>query len=442
MTLVLTAAALVLVAIYIHVLVRRVDVGLISLLAAELVYIAMGPNSALFGPIHLSPLDGVSFCLLLAGVIRTLAFRRGFSSTRIFAFAYLALFAISLMRGISANGLFAAGNEAREFIGALTATLYFLTVPADEKSIRRLTAIYLCFGACLCGIVVLAALGAPIGISAWNGADLRAIDGRYLPSDGAAALAVCGFFSLAMSRYQRTGIFLKLVPIIFIAFAVYLRHRTVWVMLLASIAALPLLDRRLLRSILPAALAAGFLVTALAIYGGTVQGLAGENKFEQAASNGQTFTWRLNGWKELVLDEEQTPLTMAIGKSIGSGYWRVDPVSYQVVVVVPHSEYIQEYLRVGVIGLLCIVLFAVRPIFALWRLNRIDPAAVFPSASGWALVVFAILVYGITYGIEPHSYALIGIANAIVLEQRQEATAEDDGEAWPLVMATAGEGVE
>ncbi len=60
---------------------------------------------------------------------------------------------------------------------------------------------------------------------------------------------------------------------------------------------------------------------------------------------------------------------MAIGKSMGSGYWSIDPVSYQAVTVAPHSEYIQEYLRVGVVGAFSFY-FRISPFLKLWRLGR------------------------------------------------------------------------
>jgi hypothetical protein len=44
------------------------------------------------------------------------------------------------------------------------------------------------------------------------------------------------------------------------------------------------------------------------------------------------------------------------------------------------------------------------------------------------------LVYGVTYGIEPHAYALIGIANAIALKVHAPAAEpqQDFAEDWSL----------
>jgi hypothetical protein len=414
----LSVAALALVLFYIYLLSRHVGWGLASLLAAELFHITFGPSSQLLGGIHLDPLDAVSLCLLVAGTLRTIRALRTMNITRFLAVGYLLLFAISLVHGFYSNGILAAANESRSFIGPLTAAIYFLTAPSDQISVRRYTLIYLCFGAALIAVAALAAAGLPLGMNAWADSDSIAVDGRYLPATGAAALAVCGFISLALLRRRKTGSLYQLVPVIYLSAAIYLRHRTVWVMILAGALGLLLLDGRLFRRLLPAASIAAVTVCVLAFYGSAVEGLAGTSDFSQSATSSQTLLWRLNGWKELLFDEDQTPLTVSIGKSMGSGFWRIDPVSDRFVGVAPHSEYIQEFLRVGVLGMLFIVLFALRPLPWLWNLTRTDPAAVYPSTSAWAIVVLITLVYGVTYGIEPHAYALLGIANAIYLGSR------------------------
>ncbi len=403
---------------YIYLLSLRVDLGLISLLVADLITTAVGDKSQIFGGMHLGPFDVVSICLLCAGIIRTGKAMKRINATRTIAVGYLALFAISLGRGLYENGLLVAANESRGFIGPLVAMLYFLTSPADEKSIRRYTLTYLYFGAALCVVAVLSAAGLPLGINALSSSEITGLDGRYLPASAAAAIVVCGFFSLALFSHRGKGVLGQLVPVIFFSMAIYLRHRTVWMMLLAGTAALLPLDIRLFRRLLPVALVATAAVAVLAIYGSNAQGLVSQDQFAESATNAQTLEWRLNGWKELLLDEEQNAMTVTIGKSMGSSNWRVDPVSYQAVTVAPHSEYVQEYLRVGVVGAVLILLFGLRPFLKLWRLTKTNPTPVYPSTSAWAVIVLAVLVYGVTYGTGPHAYALVGIANAIALRPR------------------------
>jgi O-antigen ligase len=271
-------------------------------------------------------------------------------------------------------------------------------------------------------------------MTAWPAADKLAVDGRYLPATGAAAIAVCGFISLAWLQYRKRGLATQLVPMIFMSAAIYLRHRTVWMMMLAGMIVLLRLDSRLFRRLLPAALLAVAAVAVLAFYGSSVDGLAGTSQFSQSATNTQTWEWRLNGWKDLLLDDEQDVVTVSIGKSMGSGYWRIDPTSYQLIGVAPHNEYIQEYLRVGIFGTLFILLFGFRPFFTLWKMTKINPFAAYPSTSAWAVVVLVTLVYGVAYGIEPHAYALLGLANAIVLRLRSPEgnLVQDTNEDWEM----------
>ena len=435
MTYLLILAAVALAACYIYLLVQRVDVGLISLLIAELITIALGNNSEVLGGIHLAPLDVVSICLFCAGIVRTTRSLRYIEFTRVLVIGYVVLFAISVGRGIYSNGLLSVANESRGFIGSLAATLYFSTCPTDQESVRKYTIAYLYFGVALCAVVILAAAGAPMGMSAVANAVASGADGRYLPATGAAAIAMCGFIALALSRYRGTQIIGQLAPMLFIAVAIYLRHRTVWLMLIVGIVAILPLDGQLFRRILPVALLAAAVVVVLAMYGGNTGGLASENQFSQAATNSQTLEWRLNGWKELLFDDEQNAMTIAIGKSMGSGYWRVDPVSYQSIAVAPHSEYVQEYLRVGVLGMLLIVLFSLQPLLRLWRLTKSDAVAVYPSTSTWAIIILATLVYGLTYGIGPHAYALLGIASAVSVgspASDQAGTPEMDQYEWDM----------
>ena len=410
----LACAALVLVLAYVYLLFRWPFIGLVSLLAGEFIDYAFGLNNRLIGGIHLDPLDVISICLLIAGLFRSFQHIRRINVMTLLCVGYLLLFTISLGRGIVANGFFAAANESRGFTGPLTAMLYFVTAPADPRALRKYTLAYLYFGAVLCVAAILAAAGLPIGINAMGQADVAGLDGRYLPSGAAAAIAVCGFLSLALFRNRAPGLMRSIIPMAFLCIAVYLRHRTIWIMLVAGVLAFLPLDKKLFLRLLPAASLAVLLVIGLAIYGNRTSGLVSEEQFSASATNFDTFAWRLNGWKNLLLDSEQTTLTVAFGKSMGSGYWRIDPVSYAVTSVAPHSEYVQEYLRVGLVGTLLILCFGIRPLLRLWKLGRYFPFAAYPTTSAWTVITLITLLYGLTYGIQPHSYALIAIANAFL----------------------------
>ena len=351
---------------------------------------------------------------------------------------YVLLFAWSFIRGCNENGLLAAANEARGFVPSLAAMLYFSSAPFEEQSLHRFVKLYLLFGTGLCVVMLLAVLGVPVGATL----NLSPDDNRVLPSNAAAALAICAFFALARATYSSQRIVSFVWTGIFLTAAIVLRHRTVWMMLLAGTVALLFVDGRLFRRIVPIAFFASTAVAVLVFVGGATQVVASQGEFAQSLSNSETWQWRVNGWEGFLLDTDQTPLTALAGKPMGSGWWRIDPESHLLQTAPPHSELVTEYLRVGGLGLLLVVLFACRPLWVMWRDGGIDGGA-YPSASIWFAVVLMTLVYGVTYSIEPESYALVGIASAMAAGARpavQDSAADrnEAGESSDLQVRSGG----
>lgn len=414
-------------------LVRRIEVGLFCLLAVELLDLTFGVNATVVGRLHLSALDVVSMCLLAAGAIRFVHSLRVICFARVLAAGYVVLFLWSFARGCTANGFLAAANEARGFIGPLAAMLYFSDAAVDEESIRRLVRLYLLFGFGLCLVMLLAIAGLPVGLAAIAH---PVVDDRVLPSGAAAAIALCGFFSLANTRSDaRRLIDLVLPPLFFIA-AIALRHRTVWMMLLAGMIGLLFADGWLFRRAVPIAVLASAVVAGIAMFGGDAIGSASRDGFAQAFSSNETWEWRVNGWQEYLFDADQTPLTVLAGKPMGDGWGRIDPESHLLQLAPPHSEFVTEYLRVGSLGLVLVVLFVCRPLWILRRRDPVEGLACFPCASIWFAVVAMALIYGVTYSIEPESYALIGVASALASgarapEPRIENAIAEGGESSP-----------
>src|SRR6185312_15841880 len=134
----------------------------------------------------------------------------------------------------------------------------------------------------------------------------------------------------------------------------------IWVMLLVGMAALLPLDGKLFRHVLPTATLAAIVVLALAMYGNRAQGLVGEGAFAQSATNTGTWDWRVQGWEELLFGQDQEPLSIAFGKSMGAGFLRFEPSANLFINVQPHDEYVQEYLRVGIIGLAILMTFLLK----------------------------------------------------------------------------------
>jgi peptidoglycan/LPS O-acetylase OafA/YrhL len=185
------------------------------------------------------------------------------------------------------------------------------------------------------------------------------------------------------------------------------------VLLVGSLFLLPL-HGRLFRRLLPVLLIAVAITAGLAIYGANAQGIASADQFSDSATDSSTWMWRVNGWLSLLQGDDGNTATVLIGKSMGSGFWRVDPQTGSVATVQAHNEYVADYLRVGSIGLCLLLSLFIRPLTMLWRYTKIDPSEIYPSTSAWAVLIIVLLVYSITYSIDESIYPLLGIANSLM----------------------------
>jgi O-antigen ligase len=205
--------------------------------------------------------------------------------------------------------------------------------------------------------------------------------------------------------------------------AILLQHRSVWTVMGVCSVAILFIDFRLVRRLFPLAVLAFVLVFCLAI---AIYGTKGEasTQFEDSATNSGTWSWRVEAWQNSIYDEDQTALSVIFGQPMGNGFTRFDSAAGGFENAPPHSEYVVQYLRVGVPGLVLFLAFLLRPLLRLYELQRKNPFALFPSASVWCLIIVGVLVYGVTYGYDVPAIALVGIANSALLSieshQRKE----------------------
>jgi O-antigen ligase len=179
------------------------------------------------------------------------------------------------------------------------------------------------------------------------------------------------------------------------------------------------IDFKLVRRLIPMAVLTSVMAVGLAIFiYGT--GREASTQFEDSATNSGTWNWRVEAWQNSVYDEDQTILSILFGQPIGNGFVRFDSESGGYENLPPHSEYVVQYLRVGVVGLVFFTAFLLRPLLRLYELQRKEPFALFPSASVWCLIVIGVVVYGITYGYDASAIALVGVANAVLLSPRSD----------------------
>jgi hypothetical protein len=409
---------------FVYQLSRNVIFGWYCLLAVNLVNVALGLSQTTIGGLHLDPVDLISISLLAAGIIRFFYRVRLPGNTRLIILAYLVLFGASQLRGMALFGVQAASNEARGLVGEILAMLYFFTTPTDPQTIRKILIAYLRFGAGLVIVAILHYAGLNIGTIVTDEKD------RALPSASGEAIALCFFIGLGWMTHRKSPQILRWLLPVFAGMAIILQHRTVWTVMAACSTAAMFIDFKLVRRLIPLAVITSVVAVglAIAIYGTEREA---STQFEDSATNSGTWLWRVEAWQNSISDESQTIPSIFFGQPMGSGFVRFDSASGGYENLPPHSEYIVQYLRFGVFGLIFYLAFLFRPLLQLYELQREDPFALFPSASVWCLIAIGVIVYGITYGHDASIIALVGVANAVLLSVRSHQ-AEQPIRALPM----------
>ncbi len=411
-TLLLGIMGLVAIGAFVYQLSRNVVFGLYCLLAVSLINVALGLSQITIGSLHLDAVDLVSISLLVAGIIRFSYRVMVPGTTRIIILAYLIIFSVSLCRGMALFGVQSTSNEARGFVGGILAMLYFFTAPTDPPAIRKILIAYLYFGVGLVIVAVLHYAGLNVGTAVLDEKD------RALPSASGEIIALCFFVGLGWMTHRKSPQILRWLLPVFAGMTIILQHRTVWTVMAVCIIAILFIDFKLVRRLIPLAVLASVIALGLAIviYG---TGSEASTQFEDSATNEGTWNWRVEAWQNSISDDAQTVPSKIFGQPMGSGYVRFDSTTGQYENLPPHSEYIAQYLRVGILGLVFFLAFLFCPLVRLYALQRKDPFALFPSASVWCLIVIGVVVYGITYGFDASAIALVGVANAVLLSRRE-----------------------
>ena len=397
--------------VFVYQLSRNVIFGWYCLLAVNLLNVALGLSQTTIGGLHLDPVDLVSISLLAAGAIRFFYRVRLPGRTRLIILAYLVIFGASLFRGMALFGVQAASNEARGLVGEILAMLYFFTTPTDPQTIRKILIAYLRFGAALVIVAILHYAGLNIGTVGIDEKD------RALPSASGETIALCFFIGLGWITHRKSPQILRWLLPVFAGMTIILQHRTVWTVMAVCGTAVLFIDFKLVRRLIPLAVITSVVAVGLAI---AIYGTESEasTQFEDSATNSGTWLWRVEAWQTSVSDENQTIPSVFFGQPMGSGFVRFDSASGGYENLPPHSEYVVQYLRFGVLGLVFFLAFLFRPFLQLYERQREDPLALFPSASVWCLIVIGVIVYGVTYGYDASAIALVGVANAVLLSLR------------------------
>ncbi|WP_329318652.1 O-antigen ligase family protein [Streptomyces sp. NBC_01262] len=371
-TLLLLLVGLTLAGNLLWVMARHYTIGVGLLLGVQVWTVAAkGQLPAMSLGVSVYPADALAVCAFCIGTVRLL---RDGLSVRVKLLPLLTLIALagwSAVRGITAYGLQAVGNDGRgAFWCVLAAALYVATMPPSAALDRVVTRTWLAMAATY---AVLCLVGwASVGlhpVTAHVTVDGVGVDPRPVPAAAAlvllqgAALLLCPLGSeRTAAAWRRRGKLLGAAVIL--AFVVLLQQRTVWIaggaMAVTWWALRPVRAGQRITSAVAGATALS--MAALAFVLGAFGTIGGALSDSAAATQGNrsTFAWRVLGWQDL-LDEPRSLVHWLTGVPFGSGYDRY--IRGGLVAVSPHNYYLHVVLRLGLIGLVVLAALYV----LIWR---------------------------------------------------------------------------
>jgi O-antigen ligase len=353
-----------------EVLVRRADVGAGFVLVGMLlqsIFVERVPS--LYLKDTRVELSDVLFVLVVAaGLARLLRVRRYTPLLRWLLLLGIVL-VVSLLRGMLTISLQGSINDFRQYLQFVGPALYFATFPPSAWLSDRIGRIWLAAAGVMVMLVTARWLNVFAGISLGvpaeqfgNDTAIRVIDGPYT-----FFLATAAVLSLpAWVQRGRRARRLRWLSAVLLLFVMLLDRRTVWLAMLVGVVVLLLRNRRFGRRSL-AMLAGAAVVTSLVFVAFPGSSSEQEPLARSATSTG-TFTWRVQGWSELVESWSENPANWLVGRPFGSGFER--RVEGSDVVSHPHNFYIETMLRSGLLGLLALIALTAGLLRALWRVGR------------------------------------------------------------------------
>ena len=345
-------------------------------------------------------------------------------------YVFLALVVTSFGFGLPANGT-AAGTALRPYFYAIVIASYCMTFPTNDGVARRALA---ALGWAAAGMLLLVLSRWVIVVLPVD--SLLPPGGRYDPmltasilrvigSDHAAVLGGVFVVGLFYAKDMRLNASRLLTPVLAVV-VIGLQHRSVWLAVLAAVAArfvLPAAGRRGTTQLLGLALVLVLAAVPVAL-SQRFQSAAGDvsQSAGRAAGLNDTANVRLQSWK-FAIDKwrDGGPKAWAIGLPLGTSMERylvtggnqLRKISFQA-----HNNFVQMLFNFGLLGLGAILaLYAV----VMRRLYRLVPQAqTGPAASALLLLLALQLAYYMTYGVSYMQGMVLGVAVAYAMTMWRE----------------------
>lgn len=315
---------------------------------------------------------------------------------------FVALFGLSVVRGVVANGLASALNEARPWLYILAISFWTARLLAVSPNGRRwLQNWILATGALVLMVAIINIFryglgGASTSVRSVQGDILEA--GRPVASGQALILAACAILALFLWHGHGNALHLVL-GVACGAAVVVVQHRSVWIAFAcAAVVAVMSLGsgKRMTVALLGIA---GLLAVSQAAHLGLLGRLP--ELLARSATDSATYQGRVYDWVVLVERSlESGPQALLLGMPSGSGWWRYREDGLRIGYV-PHNWYVATYLRVGVLGLMSALAAATVSVAHLYARHRHAP---------YLSLVVLILIYGWAYNLQWYLAPLLAFA--------------------------------
>jgi hypothetical protein len=328
---------------------------------------------------------------------------------------FFLLLSISIIRGIHGIGLQEAGVQARPDFYFSATVLYFCSFTYEPKTQRRLLCLWSAAAACLVLLTLFrwgaTVLGLPIAAQ-WS-ALVQQLPFRVLTAAQAFFLMIALLLSVLCrlhgigTRWQRISVYV-LAPVI-----VLLQHRTVWVITIVLFVVLIIRESRLRVRVVWGMVATAVicLVLVFVVFRPHSNTAVLAESLQTAATNDRTFLWRVENWRQMVLVNASVR-DLLLGQPYGSSLWREDETNEGSVIDVevnPHNYFVLILMRMGVLGLLLLVVAYRLGIRGLPRSAAQSELVFYPDHRFWQFVLWSQVLFFITYGPSYLDAMLLGI---------------------------------
>ncbi len=368
------------------------------------------PVAASLAGIDLYPVDVVYLTLALVALLRWLHLigRRGARLEHGMLLLLAILMLVNFVRGVIEHGPQDAGVELRRHFYVISGAAYFASFEPVAKRMNWNLRAWIVASLAIC---VVSVQRFAIGLASLDLERLRVVDSN-VTLVLAQAMLICLYFWVD-SKNPRLY---RNLALVLLPFVVIMQHRTVWVVLLATVLAILVLESRL-RNRLLAVLAIGAVLTGVGVL--AIYGDRGSEVLGDSASDTGTFEWRVEGWRVLLDEQLHGVGSVVLGRPLGAGFERYLPQLGYSVDVSPHNYYIEMLLVGGALGLLLLLLIYGRASLRALAKPRWDDRG--PGKRVAFVLLLSQLVYYITYAPLPEQSVILGIALSIGLPLSRES---------------------